>query len=871
MSLTWKILLLILFTISFSTFSNYLLTDYQAKTLHNDSEKILAHTIVNSLRDAIVQDVINNNKLKVSNLLKNIVQYDNPIQYLYVTSSNHKIFAHSYDNGFPRYLLHQQKSHPETSGVHLLNKYQTNQGLIFEYSEALLPGLETTLHIGINQSVIANKLASNKQTILLLSGAILLLSVIIALYLSRQITTPLSAFAQHIHSFGKGEKFKFTESKSSIPEITELAHAMQIASTERKNALEIAFQRERNLSITLNSIGDAVITTDEHGHVNRMNPVAERLTGWNNEEAKGQSLKNIFQIINASTREPIDNPIDKVMSSGEIVYLSNHTTLISRNATEYQIADSAAPIRDEDDNILGMVLVFNDVTEQYKLRQAAADSKNNMQSIMDNSPAVIYVKDIEGRFTFVNKKFTDLFKMPHDKVIGHSLHDIFPQDIADEMKKNDLDVLETGHSLESEEIVPQDGELHTFISTKFPLRDKENKIYAICGISTDVTDKKLKEEQLRRSQKMDALGKLTGGIAHDFNNMLGVILGYSELLSHVLGKDEKTSSYIREIQKAGERGAKLTNKLLSFSRQKASDSKAHDINRLLSEQTHMLEKTLTARITLKTELADNLWQVLLDSSDLVDAIVNISINAMHAIKGNGQLTIRTYNESVNKTDADHLGIEPGDYVLLSITDSGAGMDRATKERIFDPFFSTKGDQGTGLGLSQVYGFVENSNGTIKVYSEPGHGTRFTLYFPRNIDADTTEISSTNPVENKSNLHGTETILIVDDEPALLKLTSKILLVHGYKTFTAENGKYALEILDNEHIDLVLSDVIMPEMDGYELATIILKEHPEIKIQMASGFSDDRHENFIDDSLHENLLHKPYHSATLLKRLRELLD
>jgi len=763
-----------------------------------------------------------------------------------------------------------------------VNKIFAYESKLNKSRRSLIHELYNFIEIEKNELLVASDYAKNSVdslvNIVIFAAITLSLTLIFAgVMLRRAISIPISHLIDATKHIGSGN----LESRiniSSNDEIKELADSFNImaeklASSQdnHKRTLATLIESEQDLSITLNSIGDAVITTDATGHISRMNPVAEKLTGWSSEEAKGQLLKKIFPIINASTREPINSPIDKVMSTGEIIYLSNHTTLISRDGTEYHIADSAAPIRNSDNKILGMVLVFNDVTEQYNLRQVASESKKNLQSIMDNSPAVIYVKDIEGHFTFVNKKFNELFKIQSDKVIGHSLHDIFPQDVADEMKKNDIDVLETGHSLESEEIVPQNGELHTFISTKFPLRDKENKIYAICGISSDITDKKLKDEQLRRSQKMDALGKLTGGIAHDFNNMLGVILGYSELLSQITKGDEKLGGYIHEIHKAGERGANLTKKLLSFSRQKVADSKVHDINKLLTEQKHMLEKTLTARIKLKTELADKLWSVLLDSGDLEDAIVNMCINAMHAIDGNGQLTIRTYNESVNEADAKHLQIEAGDYVLLSITDTGKGMDQMTKERIFDPFFSTKGEQGTGLGLSQVYGFVENSNGTIKVYSEPGHGTRLTLYFPRKIEENIIENLTKQADDNNQNLHGTENILIVDDEPALLMLTSKVLEASGYNIFSAANGKRALEILKEEPIDLMLSDVIMPEMDGYQLAEIVLKDYPKVKIQMASGFSDDRHEKMIDESLHKNLLHKPYHSKTLLKRLRELLD
>ncbi|MCW9031829.1 MAG: PAS domain-containing protein, partial [Gammaproteobacteria bacterium] len=560
---------------------------------------------------------------------------------------------------------------------------------------------------------------------------------------------------------------------------------------EARKKAAIALQKsEEHLSITLNSIGDGVIATDASGNITRMNPVAEQLTGWPLVEAQGQPVKHIFPIINASTREPISNPVEKVISTGEVVYLSNHTTLIARDGTEYQIADSAAPIRNGDDTILGMVLIFNDVTEAYKLRQQAAESRRDLQAVMDNSPAIIYIKDTAGHFMFVNRQFEKVFQIQLKDVIGKKLHDIFPQKTADEIKQNDDDVLQVGHALESEERTMHNGSIHTYSSVKFPLFNDEGEIYAVCGISTDITHNKKQEEQLRHSQKMDALGKLTGGVAHDFNNILGIILGYAELLEDSLKEQSELADYAQKIYAAGERGSKITHKLLAFSRQRSLDIKRLDLNMLLHDEQHILEKALTVRIKLVLELADELWSVKLDRGELEDTILNMAINAMHAMDKEGTLTIRTVNQHLDEKDAYRLAINPGDYVLLSISDTGCGMDITTKEKIFEPFFSTKGESGTGLGLSQVYGFVERSGGSISVYSEPGKGTQFVLYLPRAFSHEANgEIAISN--ENIIDSKGNETILIVDDEPSLIEITSKILSMHGYNVLSAENGKQAL--------------------------------------------------------------------------------
>ena len=378
------------------------------------------------------------------------------------------------------------------------------------------------------------------------------------------------------------------------------------------------------------------------------------------------------------------------------------------------------------------------------------------------------------------------------------------------------------------------------------------------------------QRELQQSQKMEALGKLTGGIAHEYNNMLAIMLGFSELLKMSLIEQPKLFKYVSEIQRAGERAAMLTSKLLTFSRHKTSEAKRINLNELLQKQQHMLEKTLTVRINLALNLQENLWQVFLDDGDMEDVIINMSINAMHAIEGNGQFSIQTCNQKINQMDAQSLGITPGDYVLLSFTDTGCGIDKEIKEKIFDPFFTTKGLEGTGLGLSMVYGFVQNSGGAIKVYSEQGEGAQFTLYFPRYHDASHEQQSEKEKHPEESFI-GNQTILLVDDEPALLKLTHEILSTHGFKVICAESAKEALNILEEESIGILISDIIMPEMDGYQLATIVKEKHPEIKIQLVSGFADEQRMSMNDEHLQQDLLHKPFNSQALLQRIRALCD
>lgn len=552
-------------------------------------------------------------------------------------------------------------------------------------------------------------------------------------------------------------------------------------------------------------------------------------------------------------------------------------------------------------NPLNLLTIKARISKDNQYPQFPVSSSNDEISILGNILNNM-VDTIKERERDLNNRTKQLNNAQHLAKIGDWDLDI----ITDTMQWSDeaynifeLDPAETTPSLDTifsvmhpDDIENANSEFETSISNKRPFnifhringKDKHTKYIHVYGESfyddsgkpirsvgtmQDITEQTIKDEQLRRTQKMDALGKLTGGIAHDFNNMLSVILGFAELLQISSHNNDKNQRHIKEILLAGDRAKKLTAKLLSFSRKDTSSSVKTDINQLLRNEQHMLEKTLTVRITLRLELEDDLWAVWLDKDELEDAIVNMCINAMHAIPVSGELTLSTRNINLNEIDTSIMDVPPGDYVLVSITDTGDGMDADTLQHIFEPFFTTKEQKGTGLGMSQVYGFVKRSNGSIHIYSEPGHGTRINIYFPRYIDINDS-ITYTTSAEETENLRGASTILVVDDEPALRMLAHEILTSNGYEVLLADSGNQALEILKNKQIDLVLSDVIMPGMNGYQLAELIKQNYPQVKIQIASGFSDIQDSASIDNNLYKNRLQKPFNSKTLLKRLKDIL-
>lgn len=412
----------------------------------------------------------------------------------------------------------------------------------------------------------------------------------------------------------------------------------------------------------------------------------------------------------------------------------------------------------------------------------------------------------------------------------------------------------------------------------FPMRLSVNEYPAkikgdrwFIGSCKDITLQKQQEEHLRRSMKMEAIGKLTSGVAHDYNNMLGIMMGYTELLAEKAKDLPEFMEYIDHISHTAKRAANLTTQLLSISRNRSVNAEATLANDILQSNEQILAKTLTPQIKLSIKPEKDLWLTFVDRGCLEDAILNLSINAMHAMPEGGELKIATSNFQVGSLDAQVLNIPMGDYIKLTIVDTGIGMTDDVVSHIFEPFYSTKGEKGTGLGLSQVYNFVTQYKGAIKVYSEVGHGTCFSIYLPRYLSKHSTGKVENTFTENETELYGTASILIVDDEPKILELTKNILSSHGYKVFCASNGKEALTLLKNETVNLVLSDVIMPDMDGFELAHMINSMYPNIKIQLSSGFENIKGKSVTNEILSENLLAKPFTSTQLLKKIQGLLN
>jgi len=535
----------------------------------------------------------------------------------------------------------------------------------------------------------------------------------------------------------------------------------------------------------------------------------------------------------------------------------------------------ANPQMDHSPTRLGVAL--NVFLDELSARANAADaalrelesSEARYRLMFDNSPLPKWMYDVHSlRFLEVNGTAVREYGYSREEFLAMTIKDIRP--VEDVPQLLALPRAEPGvrsfgvwrHQRKDGSIINVEVTAHTFEYKGRPCR------LAICQ---NVTERLRLEEQLRQSQKMDAIGRLAGGIAHDFNNLLSVIIGYSAMVLADMTPGEPMRADLEEIRKAGNRAASLTRQLLTFSRQQVVQPQVLNLNDILSGVDQMLQRILGADIDLIALPAESLGNVLADPGSVEQVVMNLVVNARDAMPRGGQLTMETANVVLDDTYArEHIGVVPGPHVMLAVTDTGIGMDRATLSRIFEPFFTTKVQgKGTGLGLATVFGIVQQSRGSVWVYSEPGKGTTFKVYLPR-VDAPADVLTE---VASPTALRGTETILLVEDDDQLRALAVEILHKQGYHIIAARNAGEALLHSENHPgtIHLLLSDVVMPQMSGPELATRLGRTRPEMKVLVMSGYTDD---SIVRHGVVEKcmaFLQKPITPDSLATKVRQVLE
>jgi PAS domain S-box-containing protein len=604
--------------------------------------------------------------------------------------------------------------------------------------------------------------------------------------------------------------------------------------TARKQAEEALRASEELHRTTLASIGDAVISTDADGNAKTMNAVAEQLTGWPSKDAAGRPLTEVFRIVNAKTRKTVENPVAKVIASGQIVGLANHTLLIARDGSERQIADSAAPIRDDADKILGVVLVFRDVTEEY----AAAERLRNSEADLRQAQRVAQVGS--WRFDLNTNSVTASEQARRIYGLGdQELTIAQAQGIPLEKDRQMLDealraLVETGADYDLEFSIRRvsDGEIRNIHSAA----EYDPEANVVVGTIQDVTEQTRLFERLRHMEKMDAIGQLAGGVAHDFNNQLGGIMGYAEMLAARL-EEPGLRRYAANILTCARRAEDLTAKLLAFARKGKYQSVCVDMHAIIHEVVDFLSHSIDKKIEIKQFLTADPCFTQGDPNQLQNTLLNLAINAADAMQGGGELVFETANREL---DAGYCAgvpykIEPGPYLHICLSDTGCGIPQENLDHIFEPFFTTKEvGKGTGMGLAAVYGTVKQHGGAINVYSEVGRGTTFRLYLPLESGETVAEKQAAETVRAPREA----AILVLEDEQLIRAMTEDMLVDLGYRVTTRENGESGLAYF-REHwreIDLVILDMVMPLMSGPEAFRAMKEIDPDVKVLLASGYS-----------------------------------
>jgi len=548
--------------------------------------------------------------------------------------------------------------------------------------------------------------------------------------------------------------------------------------------------------------------------------------------------------------------------------------IVTAKGNERWVKTIGIPVADENGThrVYGTI---QDITQRKEIEIKIRQHEEELQKIFDAMVDATIVIDEKGIIQTFSKSAERLFGYSAEEVEGKNVKILMPEQYASQHDQYVKNYRETGKAKVigiGREVtgMRKSGELFPLRLSVSELPPTEKGTRQFIGTCHDLTIEKEQEEMLRHSQRMEAIGKLTGGIAHDFNNMLGIVLGYSELLKNRFSHDDEAAEFVSNITEAGERAKLLVKKILRFSSNQPLNEKVTNINDLITDNRILIEKSLTAKIDFQLTLSSQAWSVNIDRPGFADAFLNVVINAMQAMPDGGIIEVTTSNVSLTEENSLVSAIPSGDYLLISIKDTGSGIPANIVDKIFDPYFTTKGDKGSGLGLAQVYGFVRQSGGTVKVSSTKGKGTTFNLYFPRfQGDLESQEFD-TKPEIVREDLSGYGKILVVDDEKTMAEMSRIVLSGQGYEVRTANSGAEALKLLEEKPVDLLISDVIMPGMNGFELAQRARERFPGLKVQLVSGFNDVTDSEFFDKSLEESLIYKPVRNQDLLRRVKSLL-
>jgi PAS domain S-box-containing protein len=677
--------------------------------------------------------------------------------------------------------------------------------------------------------------------------------------LVRHVSVPVQESGKVRMVLGVGNKATDYED-ADVRQVTLMAEAVSRLARRKRTEMQARHEKER-LEAVIDNIPVMVVFFDEEGRAELVNREFERVLGWSHDEVRGVNLAEACYpdpAVRARVAAMIAQA-DRVWR--EFLTRSKHGTFHDTRWANMRLAD-------------GTIIGFG---EDIGERKAAESRLRQLSQAVEQSPAAVVITDLAGRIEYVNARFTEVTGYSPAEVLGGNPRILKSGEAPSEGYGAMWRKLSAGEPWEGEfHNRRKDGTLFWERALITPIRDAEGRVTHYVALKEDVTREKAQEEALRRSeaqflqaQKMEAVGRLAGGVAHDFNNLLGVIGGYAEILLRAAPEEEQRKR-LEEILRASERAASLTRQLLAFSRKQVLEPRVVDLGALVGESESMLRRLVGEDVELNVRRQPPLGRVRVDPTQMQQVLLNLVVNARDAMPKGGLLWIEVANADLDRTYAAvHEPLQPGRYVVLSVSDTGVGMDRETQGRVFEPFFTTKEPgKGTGLGLATVYGIVKQSGGYIWLYSEPGSGAAFRIYLPR-VDEEPAPLPAPPRAEMRG---GNETILLVEDEAALGTIAAEMLETSGFRVLTASDGFAALAMARSAAaVDLLLTDVVMPGMSGRDLADRLRELRPGLRVLFMSGYSDEivgRHGTL---EAGERLLQKPFSIAQLLESVRGALD
>jgi PAS domain S-box-containing protein len=596
---------------------------------------------------------------------------------------------------------------------------------------------------------------------------------------------------------------------------------------------------EQWLATTLSSIGDGVIATDATGAIRFVNPVAAELTGWSQADARGRPLEEIFRIVGAADRLPAESPVEHILRQGTLAGRMNQTVLIRRDGAEFPIEDSGAPIRGDGGEINGVVMVFKDASAARAAQQALQASEERLRLALEGAELGAVDHDLRTGKAVWNDRLYAIVGYPRDTPVTAEMINLHtsPEDWEQVQRTlQQAKAAQVPFRSEHRIVRSNDKAVRWISSNGIFLYDKEGRAIRFIGVVRDVTENRRLEAQVRQSQKLDALGTLAGGIAHDFNNILAVLRGNLSLIRSEIPAEHRIMPPVLDMQKACNRATALVRQILTFGSRHDRDREVIQLEDVVAEGMKLLRATLPAEIEIRSNYSPGLPAILADPNQIQQIIANLGINACHAIGRRPglieiQLDALQVDSDLASTSAD---LKEGRYVRLRFSDNGSGIPRDIMDRIFEPFFTTKApNAGTGLGLSVVRGILKNHDAAISVYSEPGRGTRFHIYFP--VAQDLGPAAAAEQVEPKRGRG--ERILYLDDEESLVILAKRLLERMGYQVAGFNDSAQALAAFQTApgDFDLVLTDLSMPGMSGMEVSRRMLEIRPDIPVLLATGY------------------------------------